>query len=88
MKAGTTLNNPTRFREYHDLPLTYFRRWGFSINEGGGPVNLHMQWFRPWCWLFIYLYAFGKSFSFVIKRKQKEETAMDRLRAYVGEDDA
>jgi hypothetical protein len=38
-------------------PITYFRSWGFSINEGGTPVNITMAWKDG---LFFYLYFFGK----------------------------
>ena len=38
---------------------TYFRSWGFSINEGGTPINVTMAWKnKP----FFYLYVFGKRF--------------------------
>jgi hypothetical protein len=47
--------------------VTYFRRWGFSINEGGGPVNVHMQWRNERCRLFIYLYLFGRRWSYCWK---------------------
>lgn len=43
-------------------PLTYFKRWGFSINEGGTPVNLHAQW-GTFCKLFVYVYFFGFRWS-------------------------
>lgn len=42
---------------------TYFRRNGFSINEGAGPVNVHASWDRDWCRLFVYVYAFGLRWS-------------------------
>lgn len=37
--------------------LTYFRPWGFSINEGGIP-NIHVSWKRG---LFVYLCWGGDS---------------------------
>ena len=42
--------------------LTYFRKWGFSINEGGTPINIHMQWKNKFG---FYLYFFGKRIVFV-----------------------
>lgn len=36
--------------------LTYFKEWGFSINEGAGPVNVHASWYAG---LFVYVYFFG-----------------------------
>ena len=41
--------------------VTYFRKWGFSINEGGTPVNITMMWRDR---LFFYLYFFGKRIVF------------------------
>lgn len=41
----------------------YVRWWGFSINEGGKPINLHMQWLRRRDWFFVYAYVFGRRFS-------------------------
>ena len=38
-------------------PVTYLRAWGFSINEGGKPINIHAQWKDRW---YFYLYFFGK----------------------------
>jgi hypothetical protein len=38
---------------------TYVSWWGFSINEGGTPINIHMNWRDG---LFVYLYFFGKRF--------------------------
>ena len=37
-------------------PVTYFRNWGFSINEGGTPINLHIQWKNR---IGFYIYFFG-----------------------------
>lgn len=51
----------------------YVKLWGFSVNEGGTPMNLHMQWFRPWCWLFIYIYVFGRRFTYTLKRNRQGE---------------
>ena len=42
-------------------PVTYFRKWGFSINEGGKPVNITVAWNRR---LFFYMYFFGKQIVF------------------------
>ena len=42
-------------------PVTYFRKWGFSINEGGTPINITMMWRDT---LFFYMYFFGKQFVF------------------------
>jgi len=49
----------------------YLRWWGFSLNEGGTPVNLHMQWLRPHCWFFVYAYAFGRRANWMWKRRTK-----------------
>ncbi|SDC66048.1 hypothetical protein SAMN05428966_10261 [Massilia sp. PDC64] len=35
---------------------TKFSNWGFTINEGAGPINLTLIW-RPR--LFVYVYFFG-----------------------------
>jgi len=43
--------------------VTYFRRWGFSINEGQGPFCIHVEWFTIW-WFFIYVCVFGKRVCF------------------------
>jgi len=56
--------------------VSYFRKWGFSINEGGTPINIHIQWFRPWTWFFIYLYIFGKRFHWTWKRSSKSVTEL------------
>lgn len=40
--------------------LTYFKKWGFSVNEGAGPINLHMSWYDG---LFVYVYLFGWRWS-------------------------
>jgi hypothetical protein len=53
------------------IPVTYFRRWGFSINEGGGPANIHMQWNRGAFRFFFYVYVLGLRWSFCIKRRGK-----------------
>jgi hypothetical protein len=37
--------------------FTYFKSWGFSINEGGTPINIHVQWKNR---MYFYLYFFGK----------------------------
>jgi len=39
--------------------MTYFKLWGFSINEGGMPVNIHMSWKHGF---YFYLYFFGYKF--------------------------
>ena len=39
--------------------ITYFKRWGLSINEGGTPFNIHIRW-KPY--FFIYIYFFGKKY--------------------------
>lgn len=70
-RSGHTLGNVNRFDDTKGLPLTYFRRWGFSINEGAGPVNVHAQWNRDWCYLFFYLYVLGARFSFVWRKARK-----------------
>ena len=38
-------------------PVTYFRKWGFSINEGRTPINIHIRWDYKFG---FYLYFFGK----------------------------
>ena len=40
--------------------LTYFERWGFSINEGGRPC-IHLSWNRG-----IFLHIYTKFFEVVI----------------------
>jgi hypothetical protein len=47
--------------------VTYFRWYGFSINEGGTPANITILYARPWFKFFFYVYLFGKRFSFLIK---------------------
>jgi hypothetical protein len=44
-------------KEIEMKPVTYFKRWGFSINEGGTPFNIHMSWNKKF---FMYMYFFGK----------------------------
>lgn len=44
----------------HMTGITYFRCWGFSINEGGTPINIHVQWRDRFG---FYLYFFGKRIS-------------------------
>ena len=47
----------------HQIPITYFEKWGFSINEGGGPVNIHISWNCPhkfYFYLFIYKWDWHK----------------------------
>lgn len=54
--------------------MTYFRWWGFSINEGSGPVNIHVSWFTTH-WLFFYIFAFGWRWHWEItRRKRCDET--------------
>ena len=56
---------------------TYFRRWGFSINEGSGPVNVHMSWAWPKHrlgeWFFFYLFAFGRKWSYLKCKREVHE---------------
>ena len=40
--------------------LTYFRSCGLSINEGGTPINIHIQWRNK---IGFYIYFFGKRIS-------------------------
>lgn len=47
--------------------IWYIRSWGFSINEGGTPVNLHMQW-GTWCRFFVYVNFFGKKFHWILEK--------------------
>ena len=35
--------------------VTYFKRYGFSINEGGMYATICIMWMRPWCYFFIYI---------------------------------
>lgn len=60
-------------------PVTYFRRWGFSINEGGTPANIHASWGVGY-WLFAYVYLFGLRAWFCIGKT-------GRLSGYVGRSD-
>ena len=46
--------------------VTYFARWGLSINEGSGPVNVHFRWTPH---VFIYLYLFGLRLSWCSLKK-------------------
>lgn len=46
--------------------VTYFRRWGFSINEGAGPLNIHVRWGRGQ--IGFYVYALGKRWSWFKQR--------------------
>jgi len=35
------------------MGLTYFKRWGFSINEGGKYANIHMNWAKRGVFLYV-----------------------------------
>lgn len=37
--------------------ITYFSRHGFSINEGSGPINIHVSW--RWPWIGFYVFVLG-----------------------------
>jgi hypothetical protein len=51
--------------------LTYFAPWGFSVNEGAGPANIHAQWNRGAFRFLFYVYVLGLRWSFCIKRRGK-----------------
>lgn len=51
--------------------ITYFRCNGFSINEGSGPVNIHMSWCRYGLRFFFYIYFFGLQFSWAWKKRKE-----------------
>lgn len=36
--------------------ITYFNRHGFSINEGEGPINIHVSWFQGGYIFYFYLF--------------------------------
>ena len=55
------------------MSITYFCWWGFSINEGGTPVNIHISWFRSGYWFFIYFYFFGFRIDYMIERRTTNE---------------
>ena len=57
--------------------LTYFRKWGFSINEGGTPINIHMQWNNKFG---FYLYFFGKRIVFVKGKNEYSDYSRNRQR--------
>ncbi len=40
--------------------VTYFKWWGFSINEGKGPFNIHISWFKHDYRFYVYIYFKGK----------------------------
>lgn len=42
--------------------VTYFRWWGFSINEGGGPVNVTAIWAGRLPKI-LYVYFYGRRFA-------------------------
>jgi len=46
--------------------ITYFRPWGFSINEGGTPINICIQWTKNFG---FYIYFFGLRFSWFKGKK-------------------
>ncbi len=50
--------------------ISYIRWWGFSLNEGGTPVNVHASWLRPQYWLFVYVYFFGRRAHWTLARKR------------------
>lgn len=47
---------------------TWFRRYGFGINEGGTPINFVVTWNTETLWLFVYVYAFGHRNSWMVKK--------------------
>ena len=48
---------------------TYLRRWGFSINEGAGPVNVHLRWWPcAFCWFSFWLSLWGLQVSVIWRR--------------------
>ncbi len=50
------------------MSVTYFRWWGFSINEGGVPANIHISWMRSYYWFYFYIFIWKWRYSFMIKR--------------------
>ena len=41
------------------MSVTYLRRCGFSINEGGRYANIHMSWNSGKYKFYIYIYVLG-----------------------------
>ena len=50
------------------MPITYFKRYGFSYNEGGGPFNIHISWFDKDYYIFFYIFIIKWRFHFMWKR--------------------
>jgi len=48
---------------------TYFKWWGFSINEGGRIANIHISWFHLDYWLFFYIFIWEWRYYKMFKRR-------------------
>ena len=56
------------------MSVTYLTWWGFSINEGGGPVNIHMSWIRSGYWFYFYIFIFGWRYYKIFERRNYDRS--------------
>ena len=66
--------------------VTYFNKWGFSVNEGEGPINFCVLWRRPplheesWLFIYVFVYKWRFSWNFSLKMLSKIIGGLKRVR--------